>query len=732
MTVGAVDRNDKLADFSSRGPLVTSNVAKPELVAPGVDIVAARAAGTNLQDPIDTYYEGVSGTSMASPHVAGAAALLAQRHPDWTGEQLKAALVGAADPLTGVDAYAVGAGRLNAARALGGPTSNQPVVNLGTFAYPQSGTSEAKLSWTGAATSATTALDLDVSVVNHDGQPVPRGAASLSTSRVTLKRGVTAGATLRINRAALAARPGFYLATVTARTAGRKLVSTTPVSFYVEQPSYDLTIHTKPLPGLKEGAESWINILVTNLTDPVIYYGGLGGAPGDTFTTRVPAGRYAILGSSVAYYVDSDVLETTLAGETDLNVTGNRSVTLDPARTKPVTATVDGVATKPTRVDFTNLQTAPNGLSWWNQISGYGAATTVRTSPLPKPGVGSRRTWAAVNLDSPAGTAKPYRYNLIHEYPNGVPADPAYRVTTAEQTKLARIDERFHQMDSEGMVTQLVRTGLTPNGLGLTQTHEGNLPPYRTDYLSPGILWAGRRGRLRRTLGPGGAAQLPAGEPAIQDLGAAAAALRLVRRPGRCRLELRDRTVADPGQPAHRPGVVGGPAPAGRLPAGQLDRGEPQAVAVPERQAGGGAGPPARRLHCPATGGELPADPRRRHEPDPADLHPGQHLVDVPIHRAGRDRKCAVAVAAARGRLRASDGHQQPRHRGNGRAGRSAGPRRQGTEGDLVPGLDVDGRRRHLEDGPGHPQRGQLPGRAAEGRRRAARLAAGEGRRERR
>ncbi|MFE9188096.1 S8 family peptidase [Micromonospora sp. NPDC007208] len=486
LTVGAVDRDDKLADFSSRGPLVTSNVAKPELVAPGVDIVAARAAGTNLQDPIDRYYEAISGTSMASPHVAGAAALLAQRHPDWTGERLKAALVGAADPLSGIDPYAVGAGRLNAARALGGPTSDQPVVNLGTFAYPQSGTSETKLSWTGESTAV---LDLDVSVVNHDGQPVPRGAASLSTSRLTLTHGTTAAATLRVNRAALAARPGFYLATVTARS-GRKLVATTPVSFYVEQPSYDLTIQTKPLPGLKDGAESWINLMVTNLTDPVIYYGGAGGTPGDTFTLRVPAGRYAVLGSSVAYYVDSDVLETTLAAEADLDVRGARTVTLDPARAKPVTATVDGVPTTPTRTDFTNVQTAPNGLSWWHQISGYGTKTTVRTTALPKPTVGSRRTWAAVNLDSPTGTANPYRYNLVHEYAGGVPADPAFRVNKAEQAKLARIDERFHQTDSPEMFTQLVRTGTTRDGVGVTQTHEGNLPPYRTDYLSPDILWA--------------------------------------------------------------------------------------------------------------------------------------------------------------------------------------------------------------------------------------------------
>ncbi|MEU7841356.1 S8 family peptidase [Micromonospora sp. NPDC049114] len=489
LTVGAVDRDDKLADFSSRGPLVNSHAAKPELVAPGVDIVAARAAGTNLQDPIDRYYEGLSGTSMATPHVAGAAALLAQRHPDWTGAKLKAALVGAADPLSGVDAYAVGAGRLNAARALGGPTSDQPVVNLGTFAYPQSGSSTTTLSWTGGATPATTVLDLDVSVVNHDGQPVPRGAASLSTSRVTPRRGATAEATLRINRAALASRPGFYLATVTART-GRTVVAVTPVSFYVEPPSYDLTINTKPLPGLRDGAETWINLMVANLTDPQIYYGGGSGTPGETFTLRVPAGRYSVLGASVAYYVDSDVLETTLTADADLDVRAARTVTLDPAEAKPVTATVDGVPTTPTRVDFTNLQTAANGLSWWHQISGFGKLTTVRSTALPQPSIGSRRTWAAVNLDSPAGTAEPYRYNLVHEYAGGVPADPAYRVTRAEQARLARIDERFHQTDSPEMYTQLVRLGSTVDGVPVTQTYEGPLPPTRTDYLTPEIVWA--------------------------------------------------------------------------------------------------------------------------------------------------------------------------------------------------------------------------------------------------
>ncbi|GAB3932705.1 hypothetical protein GCM10027614_02380 [Micromonospora vulcania] len=363
------------------------------------------------------------------------------------------------------------------------------MVNLGTFVYPQSGSSVTNLSWTGGPSAASVVLDLDVTLVNHDGKPVPRGAASLSTTRLTLKRGATADATLRVNRAALGARPGYYLATVTARTAGRKLVSSTPVSFHVEPRSFDLTIKTKPLTNLKEGAETWLNVPVTNLIDPLIYIDGPFGTPGETFTIRVPEGHYSVLGASVAYYVDSDVLETSLVGETDLLVNGDRTITLDPARARPVTATVDGVATKPTKVDLTTVQTAPNGLSRFMQVSGYGSATTVRATALPKPSIGTRRAWAAVNLDSPAGTAKPYRYNLVHEYANGVTTDPAFRVTAAEQAKLARIDERFHQMDSPEMLTQLIRTGITPDGIPVTQTHEAPLPPYRTDYVAPGIRW---------------------------------------------------------------------------------------------------------------------------------------------------------------------------------------------------------------------------------------------------
>lgn len=77
---------DEIASFSSRGPRGYDSILKPDVSAPGVAIFAANMA---------TGVGGVSmnGTSMAAPHVAGVAALIKQAHPDWTPEEVKAALM---------------------------------------------------------------------------------------------------------------------------------------------------------------------------------------------------------------------------------------------------------------------------------------------------------------------------------------------------------------------------------------------------------------------------------------------------------------------------------------------------------------------------------------------------------------------------------------------------------------------------------------------------------------
>jgi len=79
------------ASFSSRGPLRAGNgnLLKPDVIAPGQDIVAAVAPPGNAGQLFNVY----SGTSMSSPHVAGLAALIKQRHPDWTPMMIKSALM---------------------------------------------------------------------------------------------------------------------------------------------------------------------------------------------------------------------------------------------------------------------------------------------------------------------------------------------------------------------------------------------------------------------------------------------------------------------------------------------------------------------------------------------------------------------------------------------------------------------------------------------------------------
>jgi subtilisin family serine protease len=95
-SVGAMDQFGNMADFSSRGPVTAdgSGRAKPDIIAPGVNILSSTPEGT---------YAQFSGTSMAGPHVVGVVALLWSAQPELIGdidttEQL---LIETAQPYTG-------------------------------------------------------------------------------------------------------------------------------------------------------------------------------------------------------------------------------------------------------------------------------------------------------------------------------------------------------------------------------------------------------------------------------------------------------------------------------------------------------------------------------------------------------------------------------------------------------------------------------------------------------
>lgn len=112
---------DQIAPFSSRGPVTHTWEVKPDLVAPGVQIDSTIPSG----------YLDLNGTSMAAPHVTGAVALIKQKHPDWTPEQIKASLMNSAKILEDEEGnphppHVQGTGRIQLDKALAQETLVYP------------------------------------------------------------------------------------------------------------------------------------------------------------------------------------------------------------------------------------------------------------------------------------------------------------------------------------------------------------------------------------------------------------------------------------------------------------------------------------------------------------------------------------------------------------------------------------------------------------------------------
>jgi len=143
VTVGATDTqqtpstsDDAVAAYSSWGPTLFDEYAKPDLVAPGNRVISLRVPDSFIDTnfpanliPVDTYvptatadatpsYLMLSGTSCSTPVVAGAVALLLQKDPSLSPADVKLRLMDSADPVAGGSAYQQGAGALDVAGAL--------------------------------------------------------------------------------------------------------------------------------------------------------------------------------------------------------------------------------------------------------------------------------------------------------------------------------------------------------------------------------------------------------------------------------------------------------------------------------------------------------------------------------------------------------------------------------------------------------------------------------------
>ena len=318
LTVGAVDKDDEPAWFSSRGPRRGDLAVKPEVVAPGVGIVAARAAGTTLGSALDPSYTSLNGTSMATPHVAGAAAILAQQHPTWTAAALKARLVSSSRPLGEPVAFQ-GAGRVDVRAAIAGSvTVDNAALSLGRIGSTTAPVTRTLTYHNPARYPVLLQLTPDVTSTGSD----PRLRPALSLSRRFLIVPARGDASTEVRFDPQGTKAGSYAGSITARGAGS--VVQTVVSATVDGPLRTVKVNLLDRNG------------VPARTGPVDLWNADTGAyvrrfvSAGTATFTVPDGRYTLVADIETYHgTQWPPLSETVAGDPDLIVTGDRTISYD-------------------------------------------------------------------------------------------------------------------------------------------------------------------------------------------------------------------------------------------------------------------------------------------------------------------------------------------------------------------------------------------------------------------
>ncbi|NRQ31983.1 S8 family serine peptidase [Nonomuraea sp. NN258] len=235
LTVGAVDKSDRRAAFSSMGPLARTYGLKPDISAPGVAINAAHSSfNTEATGP----YWKLNGTSMATPHVAGAAAILAQRHPGWSGRQLKDALMSSAKPLDHTP-FEQGVGRLDVAASVAATVTATGSVPTAFYDWPHAAGDPKAERTIVYRNDGDAEVALNLAVTGST-------AATLSAQQVTVPARGTAEVTLSVDPAALT--PGTKTSGVVTATAGQSVVRTA-FGAVKERELYDLTLKLRDRDG---------------------------------------------------------------------------------------------------------------------------------------------------------------------------------------------------------------------------------------------------------------------------------------------------------------------------------------------------------------------------------------------------------------------------------------------------------------------------------------------------
>ncbi|MFJ3666033.1 S8 family serine peptidase [Streptomyces sp. NPDC090106] len=346
LTVGAVDDQDVLAPFSSTGPRTGDGAIKPDVTAPGVDITAASAKGSVIEQEVGEKPAGyltISGTSMATPHVAGAAAILKQEHPDWTYTELKGALTGSTKGGT-YSPFEQGSGRIQVDKAIKQTVIADPVsVSFGTQQWPHTDDKPVTkdLTYRNLGTTAVT-LKLSATATNPKGAAAPTGFFKLGATTVTVPAGGTASVPVTVNTKLGGTLDGAYSAYVTATGGGQTVRTAAAVQREVE--SYDVKIRHLGKDGRPTADYNTVFFGYSGLAEGRGYQVTVDES--GTTTMRLPKGNYLL-----DAWIAKDW--TTFEGGVDwvvqpkLSVTKDISLTVDARTTRAADITVPDASAEP-------------------------------------------------------------------------------------------------------------------------------------------------------------------------------------------------------------------------------------------------------------------------------------------------------------------------------------------------------------------------------------------------
>ncbi|QNE19928.1 S8 family serine peptidase [Kribbella qitaiheensis] len=410
LTVGAVDRDDKMADFSSRGPRLGDGGLKPEITAPGVNIVAARAAGTAMGEPLDDLYTAASGTSMATPHVAGAAALLAQAHPDWKADRLKEALVSTAKTAADVSVYSQGAGRVDVARAIAQQVFATGVADFGL--QTTTGGSTKTVTYRNDGRAPIT-LNLVADVDNLDTHKPETDAITLP-STVTVPAGGSADVPVALDAAKL--DRGLHSGWIVA-TGPDGVVTHTAVGAWRQGPSHTVTLRAVGLDGKPTG------VPVVSLYGDNARSDSLAWIPdGGTFKATVEEGTYLL--HSIVENNDPQDEKVSLFTDPNIAVTKDIEVVIDARKAVPITIETPKPSEQQAVLSYYVHREYGNGRQISHGVMHFSTVKQVLATPTKPVADGTFEFSSRWQLAAPIvqasipGVTGPLDINLLHQSPS--------------------------------------------------------------------------------------------------------------------------------------------------------------------------------------------------------------------------------------------------------------------------------------------------------------------------